>query len=176
MLAVAAANGAGEALGEGAMSEILQDPVFPPKQPLDSELTDRLSEIARRRRRAQSVRLVLSDDEHLELPSEVVEVLKRVVGAMSKNQAVVVAPLDLSLTTQQAADFLGVQRTFLVGLLDTGEIPFQKPGRHRHVRLDDLLDYRKKRSAECRESLGRLVEIGEDAGMYEGTATPIPTR
>ena len=158
------------------MSEILQDPVFPPKQPLDSELADRLSRIDRPRRRAQGVRLVLSDEEHLELPSEVVEVLKRVVDAMSKNQAVVVAPVDLSLTTQQAADFLGVQRTFLVRLLDTGEVPFQKPGRHRRVRLKDLLDYRENRSKECRESLARLVEIGEDAGMYEGTATPILTR
>ena len=158
------------------MSEILQDPVFPPKQPLDSELADRLSQVGRPRRRAKSVRLVLPDDEYLELPSEVVEVLKRVVEAMSKNQAVVVAPVDLSLTTQEAADFLGVQRTFLVRLLDTGEIPFQKPGRHRRMRLKDLLDYRENRSKECRESLARLVEIGEGAGMYEGTATPILTR
>lgn len=158
------------------MSETLQDPVFPPTQPLDSELADRLSEIGRHRQRAQTVRLVLSENEHLELPSEVVEVLKRVVEAMSKNQAVVVAPVDLSLTTQQAADFLGMQRTFLVRLLDTGEIPFQKPGRHRRMRLKDLLDYRERRSEECRDSLARLVEIGEDAGLYEGTATPILTR
>lgn len=158
------------------MSEILQDPVFPPKQPPDSELADRLSRVSRARRRAGSVTLVLSDEERLELPSEVVEVLKRVVEAMSKNQAVVVAPVDLSMTTQQAADFLGVQRTLLVRLLDTGEIPFQKPGRHRRMRLKDLLDYREIRSKECRESLSRLVEIGEGAGMYEGTAAPVLTR
>ena len=158
------------------MSEILQDPVFPPKQPLDSELAQRLQKMSRPRRRAKTLRLVLPDEEHLELPSEVVQVLARVVEAMSKNQAVVVAPVDLSLTTQQAADFLGMPRLFLVELLDTGEIPYQKPGRHRRVRLADILAYRENRSKECRESLARLVEIGEEAGMYEGTATPIPTR
>jgi len=158
------------------MSEVLMDPVFPPEKSLDSDLAHWLSEIGRRRHSDGGARLVLGDGKSVEVPEEVVEVLRRVVEAMAANQAVAVAPVGLSLTSQQAADFLGVQRSFVTCLLDSGEIPSDKPGRHRLIRLKDLLDYRENRAEQCRESLTRLVEIGEDAGMYEGTATPIPTR
>ena len=44
------------------------------------------------------------------LPSEVYEVLLEVVTAMSKGQAVSVAPRSQRLTTSEAADFLGISR------------------------------------------------------------------
>ncbi len=158
------------------MSEALQDPVLPPEQTLDSELAHRLSELCHRSHSEGGARLVLGDDESVEVPDELVEVLRRVVEAMAANRAVSIVPVNLNLTSQQAADLLGVQRSFVVKMLDADEIPSHKPGRHRLVRLKDLLAYREHSIEQCRESLSRLVEIGEEAAMYEGTAAPVTTR
>jgi len=65
-------------------------------------------------------------------------------------KALTIAPLDQRLTTQEAANFLGISRPTLVKLLGQGEISYERPaaGRHRRVRLNDVLDYqRRKRRA-----------------------------
>jgi hypothetical protein len=64
----------------------------------------------------------------------------------------------------------------LIKLLEAGEIPFEQPGRHRRVRLADVLAFRQRRSAEQRERLDRMVDIAEEHDMYERTGTPRPTR
>ncbi|MDE0133990.1 MAG: helix-turn-helix domain-containing protein [Acidimicrobiaceae bacterium] len=104
------------------------------------------------------------------------DVLRDVVDAMSQGQAVVVAPVHQRLTTQEAADLLGMSRPTFVKLLDAGQIPYDRPRRHRRVRLDDLLAYTERRSAESRDALDRMVEIAQEAGMYERTAAPESTR
>jgi excisionase family DNA binding protein len=76
--------------------------------------------------------------DNIELPDERYEVLKDVVAALSQGLAITVAPQHTVLTTGQAADLLGVSRPTLVRLFE-GEIPFDKPGRHRRIRLGDLL-------------------------------------
>jgi excisionase family DNA binding protein len=114
--------------------------------------------------------------ERLVLPPEVFEVLRDVVEAMANGQAVTLAPVHQRLTTQEAADLLGISRPTLVKLLETGEIPFEQPGRHRRVRLADVLAYRERASVERRAALDRMVQIADEVDMYERTATPKRTR
>lgn len=114
--------------------------------------------------------------EHLALPPEVFEVLRDVVDAMAQGQAVTIAPVHQRLTTQEAADLLGVSRPTVVKLLESDEIPFEQPGRHRRVRLADVLAYRERVSIERRAALDRMVEIADEADLYERTAIPKRTR
>lgn len=86
--------------------------------------------------------------DRVELPAEVYAVLRQVVEALRQGLAVTVAPRTLTLTTQQAADLLGVSRPTVVKLLDEGKIPFERVGTHRRVLLPDLLAYREQRRAE----------------------------
>ena len=46
---------------------------------------------------------------------------------MRSGLAVTIAPGSIALTTQQAGGMLGLSRTTLVKMLDTGKIPFEKP-------------------------------------------------
>ena len=87
-----------------------------------------------------------------------------------------IAPVHQRLTTQEAAELLGVSRPTLVKLLDSGEISFEQPGRHRRLLLTDVLAYRERRSTRRRVALDQMADIADESGMGELTATPIRTR
>jgi excisionase family DNA binding protein len=150
---------------------ILERTVLPPVESLDA-LAEVLASLG-----AEPVTTLLGPGgEQLVLPPEVFEVLRGVVEAMAQGQAVTIAPVHQRLTTQEAADLLGVSRPTVVKLLESGEIPFEQPGRHRRVRLADVLAYRERSSSVRQAALDEMVEIADKAGMYERTATPKRTR
>ncbi|MEJ5912886.1 helix-turn-helix domain-containing protein [Pseudokineococcus sp. 1T1Z-3] len=108
---------------------------------------DLMAQLESGRERPPARYLLLSESEggeQVELPPEVYRVLRQVVDAMAQNLAVTVVPTTQTLTTQQAADLLGVSRPTLVRLCDDGKLPFERPGAHRRIRLRDLLDYRER--------------------------------
>ena len=88
---------------------------------------------------------------------------------MRDGKAITVAPIDQLLTTQQAADFLGISRPTLVKLLESDEIPHESPGagRHRRVRLRDVLDYQERKRSRRRLALDELTQDAVGAGLYE---------
>ena len=152
------------------IASTLERTILPPEEPLDSLLALLTGA------EAPTTTVTGPSGERLVLPPELFEVLRDVATAMAKGQAVTLAPVHQRLTTQEAADLLGISRPTLVKLLNSGEIPFEQPGRHRRVRLADVLAYRAERSVQARESLDRMVEIADESGMYERTATPRRTR
>jgi excisionase family DNA binding protein len=111
--------------------------------------------------------LVAPSGEKLELPHSIYNVLRRVVDEMAKGNAVKVMPLHAELTTQEAADLLNVSRPFLVSLLEKGEMPYQKVGTHRRVRLEDLLVYRDHRDSERRRLLDEIASESQELGLYD---------
>jgi len=119
----------------------------------------------------RAAELVLTDGTRLPLPEPIAEVLSEVAHALAQGQAVTVAPQHTTLTTQQAADLLGVSRPTLVKLLESGELPYTQPGRHRRIRLTDLLAYRERIRTERKEELDELARISDDAGLYDDEVT-----
>ncbi|MGH3274206.1 MAG: helix-turn-helix domain-containing protein, partial [Streptosporangiaceae bacterium] len=101
------------------------------------------------------------------MPGEVFEVLRDVVAALSQGLAITVARHQTVLSTSEAASLLGVSRPTLVRLLESGEIPFSKPGRHRRVRLSDLLAYQERASRGRAVLLDQMMTDSEDAGLYD---------
>jgi excisionase family DNA binding protein len=145
--------------------------VMPPDEPL-APLVSLLHDLGA----STSTTLLGPAGERLVLPAEVFDVLRTVVDAMAEGQAVTIAPVHQRLTTQQAAELLGISRPTFIKLLERGEIPFEQPGRHRRVLLTDVIAYRKRLAFERGEALGRMVAAAEDADMYERTATVVRTR
>jgi excisionase family DNA binding protein len=121
----------------------------------------------RDRRMGRQARLVDADERAVVVPDELVPVLLQVVEAMQAGLAVTIAPHHLTLSTQEAADLLRVSRTTLVRLLEHGVIPFEKPNKHRRVRLDDLLEYRRRQRQAADEALTDLVADTQRLGLYD---------
>lgn len=119
---------------------------------------------------SQPAGLVRATGERIELPADVYGVLVDVVQALAAGRAVTVAPTSTRLTTQQAADLLGVSRPTLVKLLEDGRIPYDQPGQHRRVRLVDLLDYQETTRRHRRAELDELTQDAVAGGGYNDTA------
>jgi excisionase family DNA binding protein len=145
--------------------------VLPPEESLDA-LVGLVGRIDPEHRAA----LVGPEGIMVALPEPVYEVLHQVILAMARGQAVTIAPHNQRLTTQEAADLLGVSRPTLVRMLDAGQIPFDQPGRHRRVLLRDVLAFQEARRAHRREGLDALVAESEAAGAYQTTTRPVRTR
>jgi excisionase family DNA binding protein len=134
--------------------------------PAEAQVIARLNaEIDEIYREHGEARLLGPDGEMIGIPGSAFEALRLVVDAMSKGQTLVLAPQEEELTSQQAADLLRVSRPHLVKLLDEGRIPFHRVGTHRRVRLEDVLDFRRRRSEERREKLDELGRLSEN---FEG--------
>lgn len=117
-------------------------------------------------KRPQRPRLVGPKGETLELPEPVFHLLRQIVTVLARGDAVTVVPLHKELTSQQAADLLNVSRQYLVRLLDEGAIPYTKTGKHRRIRINDLLEYKKKRDEQRRKGLIELMQMSQDFGGY----------
>ncbi|MEO6116882.1 MAG: helix-turn-helix domain-containing protein [Pseudolysinimonas sp.] len=74
----------------------------------------------------------------------------------------------MQLTTQAAADFLGISRPTLVKLLESGEIAFELRGRHRRVTLRDVVDYQNRSRVERGAALGELARAGQASSLPSG--------
>ncbi len=74
-------------------------------------------------------------------------------------------PSHAELTTQQAADMLNVWRPYLISLLEAGAIPYRLVGRHRRIRHDDLMEYRRQDSAKRRAAADELSGLGQELGL-----------
>ncbi len=150
------------------MTAQVDRPVLPPSDPAErhelDELATLLTDVS------GDAAMVAPDGTLVHLPSAVYEVLSRVIAAMRAGRAITIAPLAQRLTTQEAADLLGVSRPTLIKLLEDGKIPFEQPGRHRRIRLDDLLAYRDRRRKERSRTLDELVEQTEALGLYDDEA------
>lgn len=108
---------------------------------------------------------VIDADGEIEVPVEALRMLVDILANMAEGNAVSIVPIHAELTTQQAADFLGVSRPYLVGVVERGEIPHHKVGTHRRIYFRDLLEYRKQRMGQGHAALEALAEQAQKLGM-----------
>lgn len=108
------------------------------------------------------------DGSTIEIPASLMAALRRAVLGVRRGRAVTLAPADLEMTSQEAADLLHVSRPHLNKLLDQAEIPHHRtsthPAAHRRVLMQDVLEYRDRRQTVRRDALEELTRIAREAG------------
>lgn len=106
-------------------------------------------------------------DKDVELPPEAARAVRRLLHDLSTGGPVHLIPGDAELTTQQAADLLGLSRTYVVRLIDQGTLPAHFAGSHRRLQTAHVLDYRTRR-AQRFAGLAEITAVDEDLGLpYE---------
>lgn len=117
----------------------------------------------------QNLRVRLAEtNEEIELPASAVRLLVEILSAMAEGKAVTLIPVHAELTTQQAADLLGVSRPFLIKQLENDVIPFRKVGTHRRVLFSDLMAYKQDIDSKRRDVLDELSAQAQELDMgYE---------
>ena len=132
---------------------------------------DELAELARVFAKPDHIALIDQNGNRTHLPEALFTHFARIVRLMSERKAIVLVPEDEAFTTQAAANYLGMSRQHLVGLLGRNEIPHHKVGTHRRVTFKDLLTYEKKRDQTRRQALDKLAAEADAAGLYDSDYT-----
>lgn len=105
--------------------------------------------------------------EKIKIPLNALKLLAKILKVTSQGKPISVVPIATEMTTQAAAEFLGCSRPHLVKLLEEGEIPYTKVGKHRRVKLEDVDFYKKKMKASQKSHIIEIMRADEEAGMYD---------
>jgi excisionase family DNA binding protein len=116
--------------------------------------------------------LIGPNRESIPLPGSIYNILLQVLGYLRQGKGVSVIPVMQELTTQQAANLLGVSRPFLIDVLNRGEIPFHKAGTHRRVYRKDIADFQAKRDANRNRILAEIAKRALEEGDYDQMYVP----
>ena len=102
------------------------------------------------------------DGEAVRLAPAIADLVIDLLGGVASGKTVTLVPAGTMLTTQQAADILGVSRPHLSKLLKSGKIPFISVGAHRRVLHADLMAYIDRRDAARHAALDDLARLGQE--------------
>lgn len=114
------------------------------------------------------------EHDRVELTEQLHAILKQVVQALSRGKSISILTRDQEVSTQQAAEILGLSRPTVVKLIEDGELRAHVPGAvRRKLRLADVLAYREelraRRNQFITESSAAYDEADADevAGLLE---------
>lgn len=111
---------------------------------------------------ARELHITMTEDDGrvIDAPEDVYRLTREVLSIVAEGGRAAVIELDHDLSTSEAADILGVSRPHLIKLLESGEMPYYRVGRHRRVSVDDVLAYKRRRA------LAQITAESQDLGLY----------
>ena len=145
------------------MSVLMNEPVSPSSDDvrLARQSSRRLAPFLNRK---LTVRIA-DTDEQVELPAVAVRLLVDLLSAMAEGNAVTLIPIHAELTTQQAADLLGVSRPFFIKQLEEGVIPYRRVGTHRRILFSELMRYKHEIDEKRTDALDELTRQAQELDM-----------
>jgi len=105
--------------------------------------------------------------EKIRIPLKALKLLAKILKATSQGKPISIVPIATEMTTQAAADLLGCSRPHVVKLLEEGKIEYTKIGKHRRVKFEDIIAYRKRKKEKQAELLIKIMKADEESGLYD---------
>jgi len=105
--------------------------------------------------------------ERIKVPLNALKLLATILKETGQGRPISIVPVATEMTTQAAANFLGCSRPHLIKLLESGAIAFTKVGRHRRVKYEDLVEYKRERKKEQKRLLSEMMADDEKSGLYD---------
>lgn len=115
----------------------------------------------------QTPTLTGADGSIMELSAQVAHILRLVAEDFVAGRAITILSHDTKLTTQEAADFLGVSRPTLIRLLDEYDIPYETVGRHRRIDFAEVQRLAGVFKANRLQNLDTMRKLSHEAGEYD---------
>ena len=137
------------------------------EQRVAMESYDALSEVLKQLRTEEPEIEVEETGERIRVPLNALRLLAKILKATSQGKPISIVPIATEMTTQAAAELLGCSRPHLVKLLESGEIPFTKVGRHRRVKFDDVMAYKKTMRSKQKDLIYEIMAADEKDGLYD---------
>jgi excisionase family DNA binding protein len=107
-----------------------------------------------------------------ELPATARVAFGRLVDVLEVNADAVIFPAGATVSTQQAAELLGVSRMTVVRLVDRGELRSEGGGVHRRISVSELARYQAESSRRRRAAVAELAaDIDQDTPPDEVIST-----
>jgi excisionase family DNA binding protein len=98
-----------------------------------------------------------SEAPNLDLPKSVLPFFAEVLGVLALGKPVVLMQGKTEMTSQEAADFLGVSRLFVVREIDRGKLACRMVGLHRRIEQDELRRYKDAQRRVLKEPTKKAV-------------------
>ncbi|TVR78283.1 MAG: helix-turn-helix domain-containing protein [Saprospirales bacterium] len=105
--------------------------------------------------------------ERIKVPLTALKLLAKILKETSRGRPISIVPVATEITTQAAAEMLGCSRPHLIKILEKGNIPFTKIGKHRRIKYQDVVRYKKKLKDQQRELLVEIMKADEESGLYD---------
>lgn len=105
--------------------------------------------------------------ERIRIPLNALKLLAEILKETGQGRPISIVPIATEITTQAAAELLGCSRPHLVKLLEKGDISFTKVGKHRRIKYQDIINYKKKLKIEQRKLLIEIMKADEETGLYD---------
>ncbi|MFA5478941.1 MAG: helix-turn-helix domain-containing protein [Candidatus Muiribacteriota bacterium] len=105
--------------------------------------------------------------EKIRVPLSALKLLAQILKQTSRGQIISIVPVATELTTQATAKLLGCSRPHVIKLLDSGKIKFTKVGKHRRIRYEDAMSYKKKMKSHQENMINEIINADEEAGLYD---------
>jgi len=106
-------------------------------------------------------------NDKIRIPLNALKLLAKILKVTSQGKPISIVPIAMEMTTQAAADLLGCSRPHLVKLLEEGKIEFTKIGKHRRVKFEDIVSYKKQMKAKQQELIIKIMKADEESGLYD---------
>ena len=137
------------------------------EQELAIESYDALASVIRQLNSENPEIEIEETQERIKIPLSALKLLSDILKAMSEGKPISVVPVATEVTTQKAAEILGCSRPHFVKLLNDGEIEFTKIGKHRRVKFEDVISYKKKMKEIQRQNIIDIMKSDEELGLYD---------